>query len=168
MIDDSDEHRPEGLTINHLSYPNIGRQHLNARLVCVASNTNLTPPNNKAVILDVNCKLNCFWDFCDSIKYFLIQFVNLVKPVAVHILTKEKFVSADKRYDVECKSSGSRPEAGITWFKGTRAIKRQAKNVRRNFFILCLHVLCLPLDQSHKVFCLKDNFEQIMFKQKWV
>lgn len=56
VIDESFEHRPDGKTVNHLSYPNIGRQHLNARLVCVASNTNLTPPNNKVVILDVNCK----------------------------------------------------------------------------------------------------------------
>lgn len=56
VIDESFETRKDGITVNHLSYPNIGRQHLNARLVCVASNTNLTPPNNKAVILDVNCK----------------------------------------------------------------------------------------------------------------
>lgn len=57
-----------------------------------------------------------------------IQFA--VKPVAVHILTKEKFVSADKHYDVECKSSGSRPEAVITWWMGMRQIKRLAKSVR--------------------------------------
>ncbi|XP_055678044.1 hemicentin-1-like [Lutzomyia longipalpis] len=105
VIDESFEHRPDGVTVNHLSYPNIGRQHLNARLVCVASNTNLTPPNNKVVILDVN-----------------------LKPVAVHILTKERVVSADRRYDVECKSSGSRPEAVITWWKGSRQIKRMSKN----------------------------------------
>lgn len=57
VIDESFEHRPDGkTTVNHLSYPNIGRQHVNARFVCMASNTNLTPPNNKVVILDVNCK----------------------------------------------------------------------------------------------------------------
>jgi hypothetical protein len=56
VIDESFETRPDGVTVNHLSYPNIGRQHLNARLVCVASNTNLTPPNNKVVVLDINCK----------------------------------------------------------------------------------------------------------------
>lgn len=52
-----------------------------------------------------------------------------MKPVAVHITTREKFVSAEKRYDVECKSSGSRPEAVLTWWKGSRQIKRMAKNV---------------------------------------
>ena len=56
VIDESFEHRPDGTTVNHLSYPNIGRQHVNARFVCMASNTNLMPPNNKVVILDVNCE----------------------------------------------------------------------------------------------------------------
>ncbi|CRK88301.1 CLUMA_CG002080, isoform A [Clunio marinus] len=51
-----------------------------------------------------------------------------LKPIAVHITTREKFVSAEKRYDVECKSSGSRPEAVLTWWKGSRQIKRMAKN----------------------------------------
>lgn len=57
VIDESFEHRPDGkTTVNYLSYPNIGRQHVNARFVCMASNTNLTPPTNKVVILDVNRK----------------------------------------------------------------------------------------------------------------
>lgn len=53
----------------------------------------------------------------------------------MHITTREKFVSAEKRYDVECKSSGSRPEAVITWWKGSRQIKRMAKNVCKLFLI---------------------------------
>ncbi|TDG44787.1 hypothetical protein AWZ03_008761 [Drosophila navojoa] len=105
VIDESFDQRPDGKTINHLSYPNIGRQHLNSRLVCVASNTNLTPPNNKVVILDIN-----------------------LKPVAVHILTKDRFVSADRTYDIECKSSGSKPAAVITWWKSNKQLKKQTKN----------------------------------------
>ncbi|KAG8228134.1 hypothetical protein J437_LFUL000136 [Ladona fulva] len=106
VIDDSYEQRPNGLTVNRLSFPNVGRQHLNARLICQASNTNLTSPASKVVTLNIN-----------------------LKPVAVHILTKEKHVSADKRYEVECKATGSRPEAVITWWKGSRQIKRITKNV---------------------------------------
>ncbi|KAI8129944.1 hypothetical protein FF38_11844 [Lucilia cuprina] len=105
VIDESFEHRPDGKTVNHLSYPNIGRQHLNARLVCMASNTNLTPPNSKVVILDVN-----------------------LKPIAVHIMTKDRFVSADRTYDIECKSSGSKPQAVISWWKGNKQLKKLTKN----------------------------------------
>nr|XP_017021487.1 protein turtle homolog A isoform X1 [Drosophila kikkawai]XP_017021488.1 protein turtle homolog A isoform X1 [Drosophila kikkawai] len=104
-IDESFEQRVDGKTVNHLSYPNVGRQHLNSRLMCVASNTNLTPPNNKVVVLDVN-----------------------LKPMAVHILTKDRFVSADRTYDVECKSSGSKPPALITWWKGSKQLKKLTKN----------------------------------------
>lgn len=53
VIDESFERRPDGLTVNQLSFPNVGRQHLNARLVCVASNTHLTPPSSRVLILDV-------------------------------------------------------------------------------------------------------------------
>lgn len=62
-----------------------------------------------------------------------------VKPIAVHITTREKFVSAEKRYDVECKSSGSRPEAVLTWWKGSRQIKRMAKNVKK--FVILIWII---------------------------
>lgn len=53
-----------------------------------------------------------------------------VKPISVSILTKERQVSADKRYEIECKTTGSRPEATVTWWKNNRQLKRMAKNVR--------------------------------------
>lgn len=71
--------------------------------------------------------------FKENSSFNLYCFIFQVKPVAVHILTKEKFVSADKRYEVECKSSGSRPEAILTWHKGNRPLKRMAKNVSIKF-----------------------------------
>jgi hypothetical protein len=54
IIDDSFTHEANGVTTNHLSFPNIGRQHLHSRLICQASNTNLTHAQSEVVILDVN------------------------------------------------------------------------------------------------------------------
>lgn len=54
--------------------------------------------------------------------------VFLVKPLVVQILTKEPRLSADKKYEVECRSTGSRPMAVITWWIANRQIKK-AKNV---------------------------------------
>ncbi|XP_076260413.1 sidestep IV transmembrane protein isoform X2 [Rhynchophorus ferrugineus] len=105
VIDDSYENRSDGVVVNHLTFPNVGRQHLHARLICQATNNNLVPPETKAVVLDIN-----------------------LKPQTVSILTKEKHVSADKRYEVECRTSGSRPDAVITWWKGSRPVKRLTKN----------------------------------------
>ncbi|CAH1392897.1 unnamed protein product [Nezara viridula] len=106
MIDDSYEQRADGLTVNHLSFPRVSREHLSARLVCQASNTNLVPPSTKYVTLDLN-----------------------LKPISVEILKKERHISADKRYEIKCKATGSRPVAVITWWKGSRQIKRIAKTL---------------------------------------
>nr|XP_018912191.1 PREDICTED: hemicentin-2 [Bemisia tabaci] len=53
--------------------------------------------------------------------------INL-KPIFVNITNKNKTISADKRYSIECVASGSRPEAVITWWKGSKQIKKLAKN----------------------------------------
>lgn len=56
VIDDSFENRSDGVVVNHLTFPNVGRQHLHARLICQATNNNIVPPETKAVVLDINCK----------------------------------------------------------------------------------------------------------------
>lgn len=57
VIDEYYEYNTQsGRTVNHLSYPEVGRQHLKARLICEASNTNLVSPLTRVVILDVNRK----------------------------------------------------------------------------------------------------------------
>ncbi|KAF3427107.1 hypothetical protein E2986_03408 [Frieseomelitta varia] len=57
-----------------------------------------------------------------------MEFLHHMKPLVVQILTKEPRVSADKNYDVECRTSGSRPEAVITWWKAEKQIKKMAQN----------------------------------------
>lgn len=54
VLDESFERRPDGMTVNALSFSQVGRQHLNARLVCMASNTHMSPPSSKVLILDIN------------------------------------------------------------------------------------------------------------------
>ncbi|XP_045453069.1 hemicentin-1-like, partial [Melitaea cinxia] len=135
VIDDSYEERQEGITKNTLTFPNVGRQHLNARLVCQASNTNLAPPETKVLILDIN-----------------------LKPITVNILTKEKQVSADKRYEVECKTTGSRPEATVTWWKNNRQLKRMAKNFSENNETLSVLSLVPGVDDDGKYLtCRAEN-----------
>lgn len=56
IIDDSYEIRSDGITVNHLTFPKVGRQHLQARLSCQASNNNLVLPETRTAILDINCK----------------------------------------------------------------------------------------------------------------
>lgn len=59
VIDESYHYKSDaGVTVNHLSYPKVGRQHLRARLICQASNTNLVQPQSKVLILNVNRKFS--------------------------------------------------------------------------------------------------------------
>ncbi|XP_045537741.1 nephrin [Papilio machaon] len=104
VIDDSYELQRDGVTMNTLTFPSIGRQHLNARLICQASNTNLAPPQTKLLILEIN-----------------------LRPLTVQILNKSQQLSADRSYEVECKATGSRPAAQVTWWKGTRQLRRKSK-----------------------------------------
>lgn len=86
VIDESYRYNAEtGVTINHLAYPQIGRQHLNARLICQASNTNLVPPETNLLVLDVNRKSSS-----DLKKIILLakpeRIVSPAKPFAVSIV----------------------------------------------------------------------------------
>ncbi|KAJ0173859.1 hypothetical protein K1T71_011008 [Dendrolimus kikuchii] len=135
VIDDSFEQRDDGVTINSLTFPNIGRQHLNARLVCQASNTNLAPPETKLVILDIN-----------------------LRPLSVQILNKKTHLSADRPYEVECLTTGSRPEAQITWWKGSKQLKRSAKNFSEsNATTSILSLVPVAEDHDKNLICRVEN-----------
>lgn len=100
VLDNTYTHTKDGKTENYLEMANVGRAHLNNQLVCQASNSNISNPVSRAVNIDVN-----------------------LKPEKVSIVQFDKHMSAGKRYEIECKSSGSRPPANITWWKGSRQIK---------------------------------------------
>ncbi|PBC32430.1 Cell adhesion molecule [Apis cerana cerana] len=51
-----------------------------------------------------------------------------VKPLLVNITNKRAHLSALRTYEIECTSSGSRPEAVITWWKGNHQVKHMARN----------------------------------------
>lgn len=78
VLDDSYEQRPDGVTLNTLTFPHVGRQHLHVRLVCQASNTNLAPPETNVLILDINCKY-----------YFVLSLVHQ----SYRLLKTENFLS---------------------------------------------------------------------------
>ncbi|XP_026315203.1 hemicentin-1-like [Hyposmocoma kahamanoa] len=135
VIDDSFEQTPDGSTVNMLTFPNIGRQHLNSRLVCQASNTNLAPPLTKLLILDIN-----------------------LRPLTVQILNKNRQLSADRTYEVECQTTGSRPEALVTWWKGSRQIKRSSKVYSQTNSTTSV-LTFVPVAEDHDVYltCRAEN-----------
>lgn len=57
-----------------------------------------------------------------------------MKPLKVEILEKDKTLSAGKKYEVECRSTGSKPVANLTWWKTSKQLKKITKNVSKNSF----------------------------------
>ncbi|GFG35227.1 hypothetical protein Cfor_07294, partial [Coptotermes formosanus] len=44
------------------------------------------------------------------------------KPLSASILSSNQPLSADRKYNIECQSVGSRPAANITWWMDTKAL----------------------------------------------
>ncbi|XP_076392200.1 neural cell adhesion molecule 2 isoform X1 [Megachile rotundata] len=105
IMDDTYTLEHGGITINHLYIPKVTRNFLRAKLTCQANNTHLVPSLTSEIILDIN-----------------------LKPLIVNITNKRVHLSALRTYEIECVSSGSRPEAVITWWKGNHQVKHMARN----------------------------------------
>ncbi|XP_012055315.1 PREDICTED: hemicentin-2-like [Atta cephalotes] len=109
VLDDTYTQEHDDITINRLDIRRVTRNFLRTRLICKANNTQLMMPLTSEVILDVN-----------------------LKPLVVNITNKRFHLSALRTYEIECVSSGSRPEAVITWWKGTHQVKHMARNFADN------------------------------------
>ncbi|XP_014205808.1 hemicentin-1-like [Copidosoma floridanum] len=98
--------REYDVTVNPLNFGRVARNLLGAKFVCQASNTDLVAPTIAEIIVDVN-----------------------LKPLVVNITNKAPYLVAMSTYEIECVSSGSRPEPVITWYKGSHQVKEMARNV---------------------------------------
>ncbi|CAG7819960.1 unnamed protein product [Allacma fusca] len=117
IIDDTDSERTsDGVKHNLLHYHKIQRHQLFSKFVCQASNTKHAPPRFAEARIDL-----------------------YLRPLSTTITTKDKHLLAEKRYEIECISTGSRPPATITWWKHLRPITKfpdlthsEDKNVTRS------------------------------------
>ncbi|KAJ8674506.1 hypothetical protein QAD02_005768 [Eretmocerus hayati] len=96
---------PSTVIISRVKIKNLKRTHHRAKLSCRASNTNLAIPQTTTVIIEL-----------------------IMKPLEVLILSKEKVVSASKRYEITCRSSGSKPPASLSWYKGSKRLENSSRD----------------------------------------
>uniref|UniRef100_A0AAG5DBV7 Ig-like domain-containing protein n=1 Tax=Anopheles atroparvus TaxID=41427 RepID=A0AAG5DBV7_ANOAO len=52
-----------------------------------------------------------------------------LKPLTIKVINPPNTLVADKRYEITCQSTGSRPNAIITWYKGKRQMRRTRDEV---------------------------------------
>ncbi|XP_022252394.1 nephrin-like isoform X2 [Limulus polyphemus] len=100
LIDNSFRKTHDLQVRNDYVFQQLRREDLMTRLTCQASNNNITSPRIAHVIIDIN-----------------------LKPTEVFITSKHHHVSANRRFGIECQTTGSRPAAHITWWLGNLKIE---------------------------------------------
>ncbi|XP_055381972.1 uncharacterized protein LOC129612415 [Condylostylus longicornis] len=109
LVDNQYEHNSGDVIENRLLWPSVQRTDLQSVFTCQAINTLLVKPKEKSFILDMH-----------------------LKPLTVKIIDPPVSMVADRRYEVICESSGSRPNAIITWYKGKRQLRRTRDEILNN------------------------------------
>lgn len=149
LLDDSFTHSPQGVTRNQLAIPSLKRTDLMAVLSCRANNNFngseenflYAPPSAAYVVSTVTIDLN-------------------FKPVDVLIdRESSQFLSAQKTSELTCKSTGSRPPATISWWRGVVKLKTLRENVASdgNSTISILHIVATSDDHGEKLTCRAEN-----------
>ena len=106
LLDDSEESNSRDVVRNRLEIKSLQRHDLMAVLTCAASNNNISAPVSAQVTIDLN-----------------------FRPLLVRIDGDRKPLSADKMVEISCTGAGSRPPAAITWWKGTKQMKRTREKI---------------------------------------
>ncbi|EDW37030.1 GL25736 [Drosophila persimilis] len=134
LVDNQNEHNSGDVIENRLLWPSVQRNDLNSVFTCQALNTQLDKPKEKSFILDMH-----------------------LKPLVVRILEPPSSMIADRRYEVACESSGSRPNAIITWYKGKRQLRRTKDDISKNSTRSELSFVPTTDDDGKSITCRAEN-----------
>ncbi|XP_063702814.1 hemicentin-2-like [Culicoides brevitarsis] len=134
VIDDECEQNSGDVIENRLLWPSIARNDLNSVFTCQALNTLLVEPKETSFVLDMN-----------------------LKPLTVNIMDPPNRLVADRRYEVTCISTGSRPNAIITWWKGKRQLRRTKDDILNNTTRSELSFVPTTEDDGKSITCRAEN-----------
>uniref|UniRef100_T1J7V3 Ig-like domain-containing protein n=1 Tax=Strigamia maritima TaxID=126957 RepID=T1J7V3_STRMM len=126
LLDDSYEVTSLGIVRNDLIVSTLTRQDFNAVFVCKASNNNITEPAFTSVTVDMN-----------------------LKPLEVKILTSNRPLSSNRRYELVCQSIGSRPPPIIAWWKGEKRMKHTEETISPDTNVTTSILIFTPTSQDH-------------------
>ncbi|RWS27276.1 nephrin-like protein [Leptotrombidium deliense] len=124
---------------NELLLQRISLNHLNSVLKCVASNNKLTLPLELTRIIEVN-----------------------LSPKTVQIIRKPNPISAGRKLEIACETSGSRPFAEIKWLKNNKTLEhsRQTFVAETNTTLSAIIFTPTPEDDGSMIICVAENPHQ--------
>lgn len=134
LVDNQIEQNTGNVIENRLLWQSVQRHHLHSVFTCKATNTKLVPPLYRRIELDM-----------------------YLKPLSVKILNSTLSLASQKEYRIVCQSSGSRPDANITWTKGNKQLKRHKVHVLRNMTISVLILTPTVEDDGRLLGCRAEN-----------
>ena len=82
-----------------------------------------------------------------------------VRPLDVKIISPRRPLSAGKKSQISCESSGSRPSAVVTWWLGSKQLLHVTEEVsaNQNSTISTLHFTPSAADQARILSCRADH-----------
>ncbi|CAG9134053.1 unnamed protein product [Plutella xylostella] len=124
------------VVVNRLEVAAVKREDLNTTFKCRAANTNLVPPQEKTVRLEMN-----------------------LAPLSVSLVSRPQQFVAGAAATLRCVADGSRPPAVITWFKDSRPFAKDKVSERSNetWSISSLVLSPAPADHEAVVKCVATN-----------
>ncbi|CAB3248972.1 unnamed protein product [Arctia plantaginis] len=122
--------------VNRLEMQQLKREDLNTTFKCRASNTNLVPPHEKIVRLELN-----------------------LAPLSVSLLNRPQQLLAGASASLRCVSEGSRPPAHITWYKDNRSFDKDmvTDHANETWSVSTLVFSPNPMDNGATVKCVSAN-----------
>ncbi|XP_037072241.1 nephrin-like [Pollicipes pollicipes] len=136
LLDDSDGPDGSGQVINVLRLAPLGREDLHTRLVCSATNNNISRPVTTQVVLDM---------------YF--------RPLSVTILGSARAATlAGQSYELVCQAYGSRPPANLSWWMDGAALDGgRTESGLGNITSSTLPFKPRPTDNGREITCRAEN-----------
>ncbi|CAM1298214.1 Uncharacterised protein g2067 [Pycnogonum litorale] len=140
IIDTVTEDSRVNIVKNTLILRSIPREADGQKLICKASNTNQSSPKSASVTLRMN-----------------------YRPLTVAITAGKKPLSAGIKAKMECKTSGSRPPAAISWWKGSQKIEDIRQTILasgdNNTTLSIMNFIPTPEDNGKHLSCRASNAE---------
>ncbi|XP_033217421.1 nephrin-like [Belonocnema kinseyi] len=138
--DASDEKNGGDIIEKKLTMRSLSRSHLGTNFTCIAENTHLLEPKSTSVTLNLNLKPLT---------------VTIRKPLDEE--SGKESLLAGRHYEVICETTGSRPSAVITWYKGKRPLRHVKEEKSENRTISRVAFVPGEEDDGKSVTCRAEN-----------
>ncbi|XP_017882314.1 synaptogenesis protein syg-2-like [Ceratina calcarata] len=140
LLDSKDEPGEfPALRRNTLIVRELSRADLHAVFTCQASNNNISQPVSASVAIEMH-----------------------LKPLSVTILSSEHApLSADRKYEINCMTVGSRPPANLSWYMDGRKLTNYTEKISQDGNMTSSILTLKPslLDHDKVITCRAENFK---------